>query len=49
MPDEPSGAPAPADAPAEVCDVCGSRDLYWRNCKLLCRGCRSIVKTCADL
>jgi hypothetical protein len=36
-------------AEAEVCDVCGSTDLWWRNCKLLCRRCQSIVKSCADL
>jgi len=33
----------------ETCDVCGSTDLWWRNCKLLCRRCHSIVKSCADL
>jgi hypothetical protein len=33
----------------DVCDVCGSTDLWWRNCKLLCKQCRSIVKSCADL
>jgi hypothetical protein len=39
----------PPKAEEEVCDVCGSTDLWWRNCKLLCRRCRSIVKSCADL
>jgi hypothetical protein len=34
---------------AESCDWCGSTDLWWRNCKLLCRGCSAIVKSCADL
>jgi hypothetical protein len=33
----------------DVCDVCGSTDVWWRNCKLLCRRCGSIVKSCADL
>ena len=33
----------------ESCDWCGSTDLWWRNCKLLCRGCSAIVKSCADL
>jgi hypothetical protein len=59
--DEPPGrdlpSPAsrgPADdraAPVEVesCDWCGSTDLWWRNCKLLCRSCTAIVKSCADL
>jgi hypothetical protein len=34
---------------AESCDWCGSTDLWWRNCKLLCRSCNAIVKSCADL
>jgi len=34
---------------ADVCDICGSDRLVWRNCKLLCTNCRSIVKSCADL
>jgi hypothetical protein len=34
---------------AETCDWCGSTDLWWRNCKLLCRSCNAIVKSCADL
>jgi hypothetical protein len=33
----------------ESCDWCGSTDLWWRNCKLLCRSCSAIVKSCADL
>jgi len=33
----------------DVCDICGSVDLWWRNCKLLCKHCHSIVKSCADL
>jgi hypothetical protein len=39
----------PRETDPEVCDVCGSTDLWWRNCKLLCRRCKSIVKSCADL
>jgi hypothetical protein len=39
----------PAPDVCDVCDVCGSTDLWWRNCKLLCRRCKSIVKSCADL
>jgi len=31
------------------CEVCDSDRLYWRNCKLVCGNCRSIVKSCADL
>ena len=34
---------------SESCDRCGSEDTWWRNCKLLCRGCGAIVKSCADL
>ena len=44
----PSAAPQPAPE-AETCDWCGSTDLWWRNCKLLCRSCHAIVKSCADL
>lgn len=38
-----------AELDAERCDMCGSADTWWRNCKLLCRGCGGIVKSCADL
>lgn len=38
-----------AELDAERCDMCGSDDTWWRNCKLLCRGCGGIVKSCADL
>ena len=40
---------APSEPEQETCDVCGSPDLWWRNCKLLCKRCGSIVKSCADL
>jgi len=39
----------PSEPEQETCDVCGSTELWWRNCKLLCRRCGSIVKSCADL
>lgn len=39
----------PDKAGEEVCDACGSTDVWWRNCKLLCRNCGAIVKSCADL
>ena len=45
---EPESDP-PSDAAPESCDWCGSADLWWRNCKLLCRSCSAIVKSCADL
>ena len=38
-----------AELANEQCDHCGSDDTWWRNCKLLCRGCGGIVKSCADL
>lgn len=38
-----------AELANEQCDVCGSSDTWWRNCKLLCRSCGGIVKSCADL
>ena len=48
--DHKSEVVAPAsEEPAEQCDWCGSTDLWWRNCKLLCRTCSAIVKSCADL
>jgi hypothetical protein len=46
--DEPDRPPAAAEALGE-CDWCGSTDLWWRNCKLLCKNCSAIVKSCADL
>ena len=42
-------APDAARRIEEECDVCGSTNVWWRNCKLLCRGCGAIVKSCADL
>ena len=42
-------APDPTSPQSEACDLCGSTDTWWRNCKLLCRGCGGIVKSCADL
>jgi hypothetical protein len=38
-----------AELANEVCDNCGSADTWWRSCKLLCRNCGAIVKSCADL
>lgn len=32
-----------------TCDHCGSDALRWVKCKLVCRNCRQIVKSCADL
>ena len=56
MRDLPRGAAAPPPPPpvvaapdAELCEISGSPQLYWRNCKLVCANCRSINKSCADL
>ena len=35
--------------PSDECERCGSTELWWRNCKLICRNCHTIVKSCADL
>ena len=39
----------PPPEPEEICEVCGSEDVVWMQCKLLCRNCGSIIKSCADL
>jgi hypothetical protein len=31
------------------CDVCGSVDLTEIRCKVICRNCRTILQSCADL
>ena len=33
----------------KTCDYCGSEKLDWVKCKLICRDCRQIVMSCADL
>jgi hypothetical protein len=45
---------APPDHPAarrpdESCEICGSADTLWRNCKLVCRNCGGVTRSCADL
>src|SRR5262249_40859638 len=45
----PSGAGEGSKPEMESCDVCGSQQLIWRSCKLVCTNCRSILKSCADL
>ena len=48
--DDAPASRTPAESPqSESCDRCGSDDTWWRNCKLLCRGCGALVKSCADL
>lgn len=47
------GQPASADnvehPEREVCPVCGSPDLFDNRCKTICRNCRTILQSCADL
>lgn len=38
-----------ADSSADVCDYCGSDQLVWRKCKLVCLNCGQINKSCSDL
>ena len=40
---------APPQSEPQTCDHCGSGALHWVKCKLICRSCRQIVKSCADL
>jgi hypothetical protein len=47
MSDRPPHEPPPE--PEDICEVCGSVDVVWLKCKLMCRNCGSIVKSCADL
>lgn len=45
MPDE-----SPKDEPApDLCPVCGAASLQEVRCKVICRACRTIVQSCADL
>jgi rubredoxin len=32
----------------EVCDVCGSTNVEEIKCKLICRNCGTILRSCAD-
>ena len=46
--------PEPGDAGAlsparEQCPMCGSLQLEERRCKVICRNCRTILQSCADL
>jgi hypothetical protein len=44
-----SDAPDQQPVATDYCDYCGSADVAWVKCKLICRNCRQIVKSCADL
>jgi len=49
--DEQEAAPRPAPPDPELpsCDLCGSTDLAWLRCKLICSQCHAILMTCGDL
>jgi hypothetical protein len=43
-------APEPPVEPAPtLCDICGSSDLAEIRCKVICRNCKTILQSCADL
>jgi hypothetical protein len=45
-----TGAQAPSpEQPVETCEICGSTELEEIRCKVICRNCRTILRTCSDL
>jgi hypothetical protein len=46
-----AGAPRPTSVSPEhpTCDYCGSTDLIWIQCKLMCRHCHQMNLSCSDL
>lgn len=44
-----TSAASDVGAPMESCDYCGSPNIVWRKCKLICSDCKQINKSCADL
>ena len=59
-PGEGTGEQSPAETPSisdrsslqqpdETCEICGSADLQEIRCKVVCRNCRTILRTCSDL
>jgi hypothetical protein len=44
-----NGEPKAQSIEPRSCDHCGSALLQWVKCKLMCRNCRQIVMSCADL
>ena len=40
---------SPTEDDPDRCDICGSTKIVWRNCKLLCQNCGTMLKSCADL
>jgi hypothetical protein len=47
--DGPRVAHLEGPAEAEACEYCGARALAWRKCKLICRSCAQVNRSCADL
>ncbi len=37
------------DSQPEVCDVCGSANIVEIKCKVMCRNCGTILRSCSDL
>jgi hypothetical protein len=33
----------------DACDVCGSTDIVEIKCKVMCRNCGTILRSCSDL
>jgi hypothetical protein len=40
---------SPTEDDPDSCDICGSTKIVWRNCKLICQNCGTMLKSCADL
>ena len=38
-----------AGSEPEVCDVCGSLEIVEIKCKIMCRNCGTILRSCSDL
>lgn len=38
-----------AGSEPEVCDVCGSLEIVEIKCKVMCRNCGTILRSCSDL
>jgi len=34
---------------SDLCDVCGSADVIEIKCKIMCRNCGTILRSCSDL
>lgn len=38
-----------AGSESDLCDVCGSADIVEIKCKIMCRNCGTILRSCSDL